>query len=841
MRYARYLIAALILLVAGAAAHAQGGQVTLIRSSVEPLPNCTPAILGQPQPQIWDITAGQVKYCGPTPNTWTGASTPTLFYQTVDLAGADQTQRSKLNFVQGTNMVIACADNGALNRTDCTFTASSTAATAFSALTPAVNTTAGTYAFSGNTFDLTNAAVFNLPKVGFIVPGSTSGATTFLPPATGTQTIVIPAAGGTMAVSALGPISETANGQIQCLTCNVSSATVSSVILTQTGSIFNITGSPNTSNTPINIALASQAANLFLASPNGISGTPTMRAIIGADLPAINLAIAGAGGVTGLLPKANNLATAVYTDQPNTYSAGAQNFAGAASLTIPTATSVPSLLSGQLAYNSTNGQPLVGVNNTAQIIPWVTSGTPANSLCAIWLGTLGQLGAVACGSGGTGSGTVAAASQFSLPYYSVVGSSTTVSGVASPTTNGVYQVIYNITGGLASAPQIALPGVTVRANNTTTDTILQSDRATVITESNAAAIAVTGPALIGNIPFAQFVTGTGSETFTPASGQVNGAASQLIPSKSFAFHYTDGTNTFMPVMPTLASFPNATATPLFFTASSGLFSTGLVGLTGGGTGLSSWTAHAIPLGESTSSPSFLGPLADAIPLWQSATLDPIAFVLPSCAGTTNALTYSTVTHLFGCNAIAGGGGGTGGQVDYPISFQTRLVTPGATLTAANTVQNTVTATSLFGTYVGRASIPATAMLPSTYGIKTMRLKARGVVSTGTTNFGLTLTISLGGVTLGTITVPTIASLSSSVWELDYTFGVTGITTGNGGGCVRLIGTSSAELMGCASSGSITGLNFASLQAVDVKATWGTAAPANILITNQLTLAPEQQL
>ena len=45
------------------------GQVTLIRTSTEPLPNCTPAISGTQQPTIWDLTSSQYKYCSGT-NTW---------------------------------------------------------------------------------------------------------------------------------------------------------------------------------------------------------------------------------------------------------------------------------------------------------------------------------------------------------------------------------------------------------------------------------------------------------------------------------------------------------------------------------------------------------------------------------------------------------------------------------------------------------------------------------------------------------------------------------------------------------------------------------------------------
>jgi hypothetical protein len=64
----RRLVLALALLVPSLA-FAQGGQVTLIQSSLEPLPNCTPASAGQLQPQIWDVTAQQMKTCT-APNTW---------------------------------------------------------------------------------------------------------------------------------------------------------------------------------------------------------------------------------------------------------------------------------------------------------------------------------------------------------------------------------------------------------------------------------------------------------------------------------------------------------------------------------------------------------------------------------------------------------------------------------------------------------------------------------------------------------------------------------------------------------------------------------------------------
>jgi hypothetical protein len=50
---------------------------------------------------------------------------------------------------------------------------------------------------------------------------------------------------------------------------------------------------------------ASKTANFILAAPSGAAGVPTFRVLVGADIPAINLATSGAGGVTGNLPVIN--------------------------------------------------------------------------------------------------------------------------------------------------------------------------------------------------------------------------------------------------------------------------------------------------------------------------------------------------------------------------------------------------------------------------------------------------------------------------------------------------------------------------------------------------------
>lgn len=59
-------------------------------------------------------------------------------------------------------------------------------------------------------------------------------------------------------------------------------------------SILSVAGSPLTSNGTLAVSLASQAANLVLAAPNGASGTPAFRALTASDIPALSYDASGA-------------------------------------------------------------------------------------------------------------------------------------------------------------------------------------------------------------------------------------------------------------------------------------------------------------------------------------------------------------------------------------------------------------------------------------------------------------------------------------------------------------------------------------------------------------------
>lgn len=232
------------------------------------------------------------------------------------------------------------------------------------------------------------------------------------------------------------------------------------------------------------------------------------------------------------------------------------------------------------------------------------------------------------------------------------------------------------------------------------------------------------------------------------------------------------------------------------------------------------------------SPNWTGFLwSDNTNLWLSRLPDFGAFV--DCHAGNQAEIFTASTGAFGCNTISGTGGG---QVNYPITSPVRTEQVGLSLTSSITVANTVTATSIIGpTFAGRNYIPPGAMLPNGGGAKTVNVFAVGVLGTAGSLPTLTVKVLLGGITLSTINVPLLTSLSNDAWELEYAITMNGIGSANVGGCVHVIGTSSAELIGCASSPNVTGLSFATLQNIDIQATWGTADPANTFTVNQLSV------
>lgn len=96
------------------------------------------------------------------------------------------------------------------------------------------------------------------------------------------------------------------NNSTKTFGCNAvaGTGTVTSVIVT-TPVELSLSGCTITTSGTCAFSWASEAQNLAFMSPNGSSGTPAFRAIVLADIPAVNLASGSNGGVTGNLAVAH--------------------------------------------------------------------------------------------------------------------------------------------------------------------------------------------------------------------------------------------------------------------------------------------------------------------------------------------------------------------------------------------------------------------------------------------------------------------------------------------------------------------------------------------------------
>jgi hypothetical protein len=174
----------------------------------------------------------------------------------------------------------------------------------------------------------------------------------------------------------------------QCLTSNgtdplwasCGAGSVTSVGLSLP-SIFSVSGTPVTSTGTLTGTLATQSANLVWAGPaSGVAAAPVFRSLV----------------------KADQYSTTVYSDQGNTWTAGAQDMSAAASYRVPVAAGLTATVNGQIGYDSTASVPHMAVNSADAKLATFTV-TPATGDCVQWISTtqIGDQGSP-CGTGGGG-------------------------------------------------------------------------------------------------------------------------------------------------------------------------------------------------------------------------------------------------------------------------------------------------------------------------------------------------------------------------------------------------------------------------------------------------------
>lgn len=191
---------------------------------------------------------------------------------------------------------------------------------------------------------------------------------------------------------------------------------------------------------------------------------------------------------------------------------------------------------------------------------------PATGI-ATWLGTPSSANLLAAMTDKTGTGTLVfgtaptisslnATVAMTLAFITgstqclQVNTSGVVSGTGAACGSGGGGAVSSVTGGIGvtvtpttGAVVVSAPVVT-RNTTATTDTITNTDRGTVITESNASpvAVAITNTGFVSTDYITVKNEGAGLATYTPSSGNIDGSGTLTLKQNQSTDIYFDGTN-----------------------------------------------------------------------------------------------------------------------------------------------------------------------------------------------------------------------------------------------------------------------------------------------------------
>lgn len=266
-----------------------------------------------------------------------------------------------------------------------------------------------------------------------------------------------------------------------------------------------------------------------------------------------------------------------------------------------------------------------------------------------------------------GNATLAITAGQSASIYADPGSTTWWAAIANPTGGGGSGTVTSVgtgaglTGGTITTSGTISTTYLIRAVTGTTDTILSTDAAKLVTYNNASAVAVALPQATGSFAagFALDVQnlGVGTVTITPTTSTINGASTLTINTNRGCSIVSDGTNYQVSSCNAIGAGSGTVTTltagtNITFSSGATCTSTCTINASGGGGGGSGldWTSRCSGLGAGHNycpvsgylSASQGSPNTISSPVVNTTTITKLYVTIPTAPGTGNSEVYTLI-------------------------------------------------------------------------------------------------------------------------------------------------------------------------------------------------------